>query len=264
MHLQSFRRDEQLGRWRNPSIETPPHGNRWQHHVILVHVTIYHLTTAHWAHCSSNEEAAWCHDQLRKTAIFAYKFDRVARARLCERIVSHTSRSSFHSVSRLHRRHIQAFADALQADDMHTFYENHGEATSPGIPATPPPASARIRKVSALSDFAPVNLKVKKRRKKERSHDKRRDWLFLLLRWPLLVSSNPRKMHSVQCVDKLCSGQVLHLFIYCRYVCYATPLIIFLTPDTGEFGLYVVIRQLVNTKEWISACASFVYHIFTL
>lgn len=48
-------------------------------------------------------------------------------------------------------------------------------------------APPRIRKVSALSDFAPVNVRVKKRRKGAELHDKRQEWLFLLLRWPLLV-----------------------------------------------------------------------------
>ncbi|KIY49217.1 patatin-domain-containing protein, partial [Fistulina hepatica ATCC 64428] len=46
-------------------------------------------------------------------------------------------------------------------------------------------------------------------------HDRRRDWLFLLLRWPLLI--------------------FIFLFI------------------AAEFSFYVIIRQLVNTKEWISA-----------
>ncbi|KAG5649037.1 hypothetical protein DXG03_000386 [Asterophora parasitica] len=114
--------------------------------------------------------------------------------------------------------HIQAFADALGADEL---FFDHNDASSPNIPGTPAsPVSApatRVRKVSALSDFAPVNLKVKRRnRKKDRSsHGKRSDWLFLLLRWPLLF--------------------FIFLFI------------------AGEFGFYIVIRQLVNTKEWITA-----------
>ncbi|KAF5388223.1 hypothetical protein D9615_000438 [Tricholomella constricta] len=112
--------------------------------------------------------------------------------------------------------HIQAFADALGADEL--FFDNQ-DASSPNIPGTPvspvPPPQTRVRKVSALSDFAPVNLKVKRRRRKDRPHDKRSDWLFLLLRWPLLF--------------------FIFLFI------------------AAEFGFYIVIRQLVNTKEWITA-----------
>lgn len=45
----------------------------------------------------------------------------------------------------------------------------------------------RIRKVSALSDFAPVNLRVRKRRKGPKHHERRQEWLFVLVRWPLLV-----------------------------------------------------------------------------
>ncbi|RDB22700.1 hypothetical protein Hypma_010146 [Hypsizygus marmoreus] len=112
--------------------------------------------------------------------------------------------------------HIRAFADALEADEQ---LFDQQDASSPNIPSTPVPSTShtRIRKVSALSDFAPVNLKVKRRRKrdKDRPHDKRKDWLFLLLRWPILF--------------------FIFLFI------------------AAEFGFYVVIRQLVNTKEWITA-----------
>jgi len=109
--------------------------------------------------------------------------------------------------------HIEAFAHALRLDE--SYFDHHGYASSPQIPSTPNPNHApRIRKVSALSDFAPVNLKIKKRTKKSR-HDKRSDYLFVLLRWPLLF--------------------FIFLFIM------------------GEFSLYVVIRQLVNTKEWFTA-----------
>ena len=52
------------------------------------------------------------------------------------------------------------------------------------LSVTKPP---RIRKVSALSDFAPVNLRVKRRRRGAKHHERRQDWLFVLLRWPLLV-----------------------------------------------------------------------------
>ncbi|PPQ94036.1 hypothetical protein CVT25_009884 [Psilocybe cyanescens] len=108
--------------------------------------------------------------------------------------------------------HMEAFSHALQLDE--SYFDHQGDAASPQIPGTPVSSSSRIRKVSALSDFAPVNLKVKRRKKRGRE-DKRSDYLFLLLRWPLLF--------------------FIFLFI------------------AAEFGFYVVIRQLVNTKEWISA-----------
>ncbi|THH28944.1 hypothetical protein EUX98_g5239 [Antrodiella citrinella] len=73
----------------------------------------------------------------------------------------------------------------------------------------------RVRKVSALSDFAPVNIKVSRRRKGTRTPNKGQEWMFVLLRWPLLT--------------------LIFLFI------------------GVEFGFYILIRQLVNAKEWLSA-----------
>lgn len=52
---------------------------------------------------------------------------------------------------------MQAFAHALHSDEP--FFD---QASSPPIPGTPVHSGPRIRKVSALSDFAPVNLKVKR------------------------------------------------------------------------------------------------------
>ncbi|KAI6119316.1 acyl transferase/acyl hydrolase/lysophospholipase [Pisolithus croceorrhizus] len=71
-------------------------------------------------------------------------------------------------------------------------------------PSAPVPHSPRVQKVSALSDFAPVYLKVKRRRKGEKPTVLKQDWLFVILRWPLL------------------------------------------------FSFYVAIRQMVNTKEWLT------------
>ncbi|CAA7259795.1 unnamed protein product [Cyclocybe aegerita] len=120
---------------------------------------------------------------------------------------------SLFSEDYVNESHIEAFAHALRLDE--SYFDHHGYTSSPHPPGTPAsPTLPRIRKVSALSDFAPVNLKVKKRRKRDKT-DKRHDYLFILLRWPLLF--------------------FIFLFIM------------------GEFGLYVIIRQLVNTKEWISA-----------
>ncbi|KAL4081889.1 acyl transferase/acyl hydrolase/lysophospholipase [Scleroderma yunnanense] len=83
--------------------------------------------------------------------------------------------------------HIDAFVAALHADEL-SGVDNLGAASPSTRPSTPVPHSPRIQKVSALSDFAPVNLK---------------------------------------------------LFIFAA---------IFV-----QFGLYVLIRQLVNTKEWLTA-----------
>ncbi|KAF7355343.1 Patatin-like phospholipase domain-containing protein [Mycena sanguinolenta] len=135
--------------------------------------------------------------------------------------------------------HIHAFAEALAADA--DFQDR--DASKPVDPSAPPSpvvsttSSMRIRKVSALSDFAPVNLKVKKyacpilpfiRRRpicadgneKDKSYPgprktARHDWTFVLFRWPLLAC--------------------IFLFI------------------AAQFGFYVFLRQLVNIKEWISA-----------
>lgn len=54
-------------------------------------------------------------------------------------------------------RHIEAFANALQAEDVHEDNDDTGQM-SPNTPTLSP----RVRKVSALSDFAPVNMKVKR------------------------------------------------------------------------------------------------------
>ncbi|KAI6105555.1 acyl transferase/acyl hydrolase/lysophospholipase [Pisolithus sp. B1] len=82
-------------------------------------------------------------------------------------------------------------------------------------PSAPVPHSPRVQKVSALSDFAPVYLKVKRRRKGEKPTVLKQDWLFVILRWPLLC------------------------FIFA---------VIFV-----QFSFYVAIRQMVNTKEWLTA-----------
>ncbi|KAG9118570.1 hypothetical protein FRC07_006860, partial [Ceratobasidium sp. 392] len=56
--------------------------------------------------------------------------------------------------------HILAFAKALEADDL--TLPDDSSAASPSIPGTPRPSHERIRKVSALSDFAPINQRVKR------------------------------------------------------------------------------------------------------
>ncbi|KAF8913930.1 acyl transferase/acyl hydrolase/lysophospholipase [Gymnopilus junonius] len=126
--------------------------------------------------------------------------------------------------------HVEAFAHALQLDE--SYFDHHGDTYSPQIPGTPISNVPRIRKVSALSDFAPVNLKVKRRRKRTRP-EKRNDYLFLLLRWPLLVGL----AISLKLAKKLISHRKFFIFLFIL----------------AEFGFYIIIRQLVNTKEWISA-----------
>lgn len=103
----------------------------------------------------------------------------------------------------MRHRHIQAFANALTAD----YFVDNDHLDSPrastysfsnlSVPATPGQrpvsGSTRIRKVSALSDFAPVNLRVRKRKKgtgtgsRHHVEKKQQEWLFVLVRWPLLV-----------------------------------------------------------------------------
>ncbi|KAH8105837.1 patatin-domain-containing protein [Cristinia sonorae] len=114
--------------------------------------------------------------------------------------------------------HIQVFADALRAEEGSIFHESPdafspGHATGSSTPSLG--AGRRVRKVSALSDFAPVNVKVTRRKKGTRTPNKGQEWLFILLRWPLLT--------------------LIFLFI------------------GVEFGFYILIRQMVNAKEWLSA-----------
>ncbi|KAI0352949.1 patatin-domain-containing protein [Trametes cingulata] len=115
-------------------------------------------------------------------------------------------------------RHMQQFAEALRADDSALLSDFTEVPNSPVVGPQQlgnPPNGQRVRKVSALSDFAPVNLKVKKRKRPPRPAHKGREWLYLILRWPLLG--------------------LIFAFI------------------AAQFGMYVIIRQLVNAKEWVSA-----------
>ncbi|KAJ7781209.1 patatin-domain-containing protein [Mycena metata] len=108
-------------------------------------------------------------------------------------------------------------SDALLAAEYINEATKSVDASTTAAPASPVAStSSRVRKVSALSDFAPVNLKVKRRKRKHHSQKgPKHDWTFVLFRWPLLA--------------------FIFLFI------------------AGEFGFYVLLRQLVNIKEWISA-----------
>ena len=58
---------------------------------------------------------------------------------------------------------MKAFEEALMADDRSIVDYLASSPSMPGSPIAPqPPGTARIRKVSAMSDFAPVNIKVKR------------------------------------------------------------------------------------------------------
>lgn len=77
--------------------------------------------------------------------------------------------------------------------------------------------------------MVPYNTRQKKRIKT----DKRQDYSFILLRWPLLVRLFRYLLRRI-----LGLGQFF-IFVFIM----------------AEFGLYVFIRQLVNTKEWFTACS---------
>jgi hypothetical protein len=59
---------------------------------------------------------------------------------------------------------MRAFEEALMADDRSIIdYPASSPSSIPGSPIAPQSTgTARIRKVSAMSDFAPVNIKVKR------------------------------------------------------------------------------------------------------
>lgn len=60
-------------------------------------------------------------------------------------------------------RHMEQFCESLKADDTTLLSDLNTEApNSPVVGPQQLPFGQRVRKVSALSDFAPVNLKVKK------------------------------------------------------------------------------------------------------
>ncbi|KAJ7700128.1 acyl transferase/acyl hydrolase/lysophospholipase [Mycena rosella] len=116
--------------------------------------------------------------------------------------------------------HQESLLAADYINEARRFQDRDNARPDASAPPSPVVPTSRIRKVSALSDFAPVNLKIKRRKRKDKStqsHAKspRHDWTFVLFRWPLLA--------------------FIFLFI------------------TAEFGFYVLLRQLVNVKEWISA-----------
>ncbi|KAL0572430.1 hypothetical protein V5O48_009523 [Marasmius crinis-equi] len=58
--------------------------------------------------------------------------------------------------------HIQAFHEALHTEDFSYFDITASPGPSAASPVLSPNNTIRVRKVSALSDFAPVNLRVRK------------------------------------------------------------------------------------------------------
>ena len=148
--------------------------------------------------------------------------------------------------------HIEAFERALRLDEYH--FDHPNGLSSPSTSAAPVTGSSRIHKVSASSDFAPihsrvdrydcitlcilfkgslfhVNLLVDRGNKKHKRHD----WSYLIFRWPLLVSI----------------PVVLPLHLMTHYLIVQIFIFLFIA---AEFNLYVLVRQLVNGKEWITAC----------
>ena len=80
---------------------------------------------------------------------------------LCERRVCPQTTAQIQPDRECWGRHIAAFARALQEDEG--YFEDAIQAKSPDGTSTPRSTqSVRIRKVSALSDFAPVNLRVRR------------------------------------------------------------------------------------------------------
>ncbi|CCM01576.1 uncharacterized protein FIBRA_03636 [Fibroporia radiculosa] len=141
----------------------------------------------------------------------------MSRVRRRSSIVAHRERElpSELDADYVDESHIQAFSQAINTEDYDL--NDQPYIPSPSSPAELSiPASPRVRKISALSDFAPVNLRVKKRRRNTgQPQHKRQEWLYILVRWPLL--------------------SLIFLFM------------------AVQFGMYVLIRQLVNAKEWLSA-----------
>jgi hypothetical protein len=129
-------------------------------------------------------------------------------------------------------------------------------ASSPSIPGSPitpqPPGTARIRKVSAMSDFAPINIKIKRSvsgyskiavlltvhhkpdRREGQAHRLRNKSGHLSFYGGRCWSVHFVQLYITVYAD--CIQLLIALFIAC------------------EFGCYVTIRQVVNAKEWLMAC----------
>ncbi|KAG8966091.1 hypothetical protein FRC03_012503 [Tulasnella sp. 419] len=76
--------------------------------------------------------------------------------------------------------HIQAFEKALEGDE-----DDQSEAASPVNTLKPLHERERTRKISAVSDFAPINTRVKRRKRNAKLSGKQ-GFLYHIVRWPLL------------------------------------------------------------------------------
>jgi len=82
----------------------------------------------------------------------------------------------------VNEHHIQQFAEALRMDDI----ADDSGAASPSAPLSP--GGPRVRKISAMSDFAPISVRVKRSRQRgtRKPVDQGQEWVYTILRWPML------------------------------------------------------------------------------
>jgi hypothetical protein len=108
---------------------------------------------------------------------------------------------------------MKAFEEALGPEENLTELEEGTTPTAGDHGHNP----HRVRKVSALSDFAPINQRVTRyvinpgiykslfqthlaifrRRKRSPRQDRRTEWTYVLIRWPLLVSKQKLGIASI-------------------------------------------------------------------
>ncbi|KAG9048285.1 hypothetical protein FS837_000348 [Tulasnella sp. UAMH 9824] len=112
----------------------------------------------------------------------------------------------------VNEEHLQAFAAALAQDEEGPTSEVPNSPLVSTRQTHPHHAAERTQKISAVSDFAPIHSRVKRKKRKGEVRGKQGVW-YHILRWPLLA--------------------LIFSVIY------------------AEFGLYVFIRQCVNMFEWL-------------
>ncbi|KAF8592347.1 patatin-domain-containing protein [Ramaria rubella] len=118
----------------------------------------------------------------------------------------HPTAEDLLNIDYVNEEHIRAFRAALNGEDQDVELDFDSASTS--LPRK------RVRKVTALSDFAPINITLPRRRG-TKVPKRRQDFMFHIIRWPLLM--------------------MLFTFIFV------------------VFGLYVFVRQIVNAVEWMFA-----------
>jgi hypothetical protein len=151
---------------------------------------------------------------------------------------------------------MKAFEEALMADDRSIVDYLASSPSMPGSPIAPqPPGSARIRKVSAMSDFAPVNIKVK------RFVLHHSEVALCSLRYTTKPGGDGGQVHRLRNKSGrsyFCGGRCWYVHTFVRNVEpseYADSLQFLIALFIAcEFGCYVTIRQVVNAKEWLMAC----------